>query len=79
MTPKTAIVDWFSRYVLSWELSITLEADFCVTALERMLLTGKPEIFNTDLHQSLGYRTSADVYRSVMRLAEKNHPHYSQL
>jgi len=43
-----AIMDWFSRYVLSWEVSITLEADFCVSALNRALASGRPEIFNTD-------------------------------
>ena len=35
-----AILDWFSRYVLSWELSVSLEADFCVSALERALAGG---------------------------------------
>jgi putative transposase len=43
-----AIMDWFSRYVLSWELSITLETEFCVTALRRALAYGTPGIFNTD-------------------------------
>lgn len=43
-----AIMDWFSRYVLSWEISITLETDFCVSALKRALEGGGPEIFNTD-------------------------------
>jgi len=44
-----AIMDWFSRYVLSWELSMTLETDSCLTALERALATGRhPGIFNTD-------------------------------
>ena len=43
-----AVMDWFSRYVLSWEVSVTLEADFCVSALEQALSFGKPEIFNTD-------------------------------
>ena len=43
-----AVLDWFSRYVLAWELSITLEADFCVTLLERALADQRPEIFNTD-------------------------------
>ncbi len=43
-----AILDWFSRYVVTWELSITLEADFCVTALQRALTLARPEIFNTD-------------------------------
>jgi len=43
-----AIIDWYSRYVLSWKLSNTLDADFCVKALEEALEKGKPEIFNTD-------------------------------
>jgi len=43
-----AIIDWYSRYVLSWRLSNTLDADFCVEALEEALKKGKPEIFNTD-------------------------------
>jgi putative transposase len=44
-----AIVDWFSRRVLSWRLSITLETDFCVEALEEALMRfGRPDIFNTD-------------------------------
>lgn len=45
----TAIIDWYSRYVLSWRLSNTLDADFCVAALrEALVLYGKPDIFNTD-------------------------------
>jgi putative transposase len=43
-----AIMDWHSRYVLSWRLCNTLEADFCVEALQEALTSGKPEIFNTD-------------------------------
>lgn len=44
-----AIVDWFSRKVLAWRVSITIEADFCIEALEEALARfGKPEIFNTD-------------------------------
>jgi len=43
-----AIMDWFSRYVIAWEVSVTLEADFCVTALQRALRRSRPEIFNTD-------------------------------
>jgi putative transposase len=42
------IMDWQSRYILSWELSITLEKEFCMDALNRALLIAKPEIFNTD-------------------------------
>jgi putative transposase len=45
----TAVVDWFSRRVLSHRVSITMEADFCIEALEEALAKhGKPEIFNTD-------------------------------
>lgn len=44
-----AIVDWFSRRVLAWRLSITLEVDFCIAALKEALFRyGKPDIFNTD-------------------------------
>jgi putative transposase len=43
-----AIIDWYSRYVISWRLSNTLDADFCVAALEESLSRGTPEIFNTD-------------------------------
>jgi putative transposase len=44
-----AVVDWFSRRVLAWKLSITLETEFCLDAVrEALALHGKPEIFNTD-------------------------------
>lgn len=43
-----AVIDWFSRYVLSWKLSNTLESSFCVEALEMALKAKQPEIFNTD-------------------------------
>ena len=43
------VLDWFSRRVLSWRLSITMEASFCIAALEDALARhGKPDIFNTD-------------------------------
>jgi len=45
----TAVLDWFTRRVLSWRVSITLEADFCIEAVEEALARhGKPDIFNTD-------------------------------
>jgi putative transposase len=44
----TAIIDWYSRYVLSWRLSNTLEGGFCLEALDEALDQGRPEIFNTD-------------------------------
>jgi putative transposase len=43
-----AIMDWFSRYVVAWAASITMEVDFCVEALTTALERGRPEIFNTD-------------------------------
>jgi len=43
-----AIMDWYSRYVLDWELSISLDADFCVETLGRVLENGQCNIFNTD-------------------------------
>lgn len=43
-----AILDWYSRYVLAWETSVSLEPSFCLEALDRALAKGKPEIFNSD-------------------------------
>lgn len=43
-----AVIDWFSRYVLSWEVSITLDTSFCLEALDRALKRATPEIFNSD-------------------------------
>lgn len=43
-----AIMDWFSRYVLSWEISNTMETDFCISALFKALKKGRPIIFNSD-------------------------------
>ena len=43
-----AIMDWYSRHVVAWRLSNTLDADLCVEALEEALSKGTPEVFNTD-------------------------------
>jgi putative transposase len=43
-----AVIDWFSRYVLSWEVANTMDVNFCLTALDRALKQGTPTIFNTD-------------------------------
>jgi putative transposase len=43
-----AIIDWFSRYVLAWQLSNTLDGRFCLEALQRALQQNHPEIFDTD-------------------------------
>src|SRR4051812_47609935 len=62
-----AVVDWFSRKVLAWRLSIALSADFCIEALEEALdRHGKPEIFNTDQGSQF---TSADFIK-VLKSAE---------
>ena len=58
-----AVVDWCSRRVLAWRLSITLEAAFCVEALEEALARhGRPEIFNTDQ----GSQFTGEVFTSVL-------------
>lgn len=44
----TAVIDWYSRYVLAWQLSNTLDNHFCLVALEQALAQAKPDIFNTD-------------------------------
>jgi putative transposase len=43
-----AVIDWYSRYVIAWRLSNTLEGSFCLEMLEEALGSGKPEVFNTD-------------------------------
>lgn len=43
-----AVMDWYSRYVLAWEVSTSLEGSFCVAALDRALWLAEPEIFNSD-------------------------------
>ena len=43
-----AVMDWFSRYVLAWEVSVSLETSFCLAALDWALQLGPPDIFNTD-------------------------------
>lgn len=62
-----AVVDWFSRKVLAWKLSITLSADFCIEALEEALVRhGRPEIFNSDQGSQF---TSAEFIK-VLKAAE---------
>ncbi|NEI52869.1 IS3 family transposase [Rhizobium leguminosarum] len=62
-----AVVDWFSRRVLSWRLSITMEAAFCIEAVEEALVRyGKPDIFNTDQGSQF---TSMD-FTAVLKKAE---------
>ena len=58
----SVIMDWRSRYVLSWRLSNTLETDFCVDALEEALSTDVPGIFNTDQ----GSQFTSEAFTSVL-------------
>jgi len=57
-----AIVDWFSRYVLAWQLSNTLDGLFCRVALRQALEQGVPTIFNTDQ----GAQFTADEFTSIL-------------
>ena len=61
----TAVMDWYSRYVLSWKLSSRLEGSFCLEALDEALLHGKPEVFNTD--QGSQFTSAAFVNRLLDR------------
>jgi len=59
-----AVVDWFSRRVLAWKLSITMEASFCIEAVEEALSKNeKPEIFNTDQ----GSQFTSDDFTGLLR------------
>jgi len=61
-----AILDWFSRYVLSWQLSNTLDNAFCLQALDRALDVKKPEIFNTDQ----GVQFTSDDFTQRLEFAD---------
>lgn len=56
-----AIIDWYSRYVLDWQLSINMEADFCVETLERVLAHSPCEVFNTDQGSQFTSKDFTDV------------------
>ncbi len=61
-----AVMDWFSRYVLSWELSNTLDGYFCLSALERALSQSRPLIFNNDQ----GSQFTSDAFTDRLRAAK---------
>ena len=61
-----AVIDWYSRYVLAWELSNSMESLFCVDALKQALMQGHPEIFNTDQ----GAQFTSEAFTGV--LLDKN-------
>ena len=60
----TAVLDWYSRRVLAWRVSVSMEASFCIEALEEALAKyGKPEIFNTDQGSQFTCEAFTDVLR----------------
>ena len=61
-----ALIDWFSRYVLAWELSISLETDFCIAALSHALATATPKIHNSDQ----GVQFTSSAYTGILAAHE---------
>jgi putative transposase len=59
------IMDWYSRYVLAWRLSNTMETDFCVEALKEALKKGRPDIFNTDQGSQFTSREFVSILESL--------------
>ena len=57
-----AIMDWYSRYVLTWDISITLDAGFCIETLKRALQFSQPEIMNTDQ----GVQFTSTAYTGIL-------------
>jgi putative transposase len=62
----TAVIDWSSRYVLSWEISITLDTGLCLDALDRAMSRARPEIFNTDQ----GVQCTSNEFTSRLKAAD---------
>jgi putative transposase len=57
------VIDWYSRYVLSWEVSTTLETEFCASALNQALEQAPPEIFNTDQ----GVQFTSNAFTGILK------------
>ncbi len=65
-----AVLDWYSRYILTWELSNTLNTAFCLAALDTALGRGQPEIFNTDQGaQFTSYAYTTRLERAGIRIS----------
>ena len=62
----TAVIDWYSRYVLAWRLSNTLDTAFCIEALEDALLYGRPAIFNRPYSDLISYSCNHRLVDSVL-------------
>ena len=58
-----AVLDWYSRYVLSWEVSTTLESDCCTSVLQQALQQATPEIFNTDQ----GVQFTSNAFTGILK------------
>ena len=76
-----AVVDWFSRRVLAWRVSITMEVAFCLEAVEEALARhGRPEIFNTDQGSQFtgqdftGLCSSVHQWRAAAEFRQRVHP-----
>ncbi|MFL7868505.1 MAG: transposase, partial [Anaerolineales bacterium] len=61
-----AVLDWYSRFVLAWQLSNTLDGHFCLVALQQALQHGRPEVFNTDQ----GAQFTAVAFTSQLETAD---------
>ena len=61
-----AVIDWYSRYILAWQLSNTLEGSFCIEVLQQALQKGRPDIFNTDQ----GAQFTAPAFTAVLENAD---------
>ncbi len=59
----SAIIDWYSRYIVAWEISNSLDVSFCVETLEKALEKNKPEIFNTDQ----GSQYTSSVFVNILK------------
>ena len=71
-------MDWYTRYVVAWNLSNTLDADFCVEALEEALGKGRPEVFNTDQgSQFTGEAFTGLLERNRVRISMDGKGRYS--
>ena len=61
-----AVIDWYSRYILDWRLSNTLDGIFCIEALQQALTLGRPEIFNSDQ----GCQFTATAFTDILEVAK---------
>ena len=59
----SAIIDWYSRYIVAWEISNSLDVSFCVETLEKALEKNKPQIFNTDQ----GSQYTSNIFTDILK------------